>query len=168
MHSKYSMRGHTHTNVAKQPRAGPSPTDTLTGPRLRPSCKRLNCKGFTESTKRLLAVTLMAPFLPVEIGRSTSRQRQRQPPDHCLGFVTDLRMSSIPVGYVRLPTRAHRQLGGPLSQHRFVHDRVPPVDRLRTVPDHRPGGGARDASTLQVPDGGPPEVMRDATRDPRR
>ena len=61
-----------------------------------------------------------------------------------------------------------RELRRALPEHRLVDDRVPPVDRLRLVPDHlhrhRPG----HPGPLEVPDRRPPEVVRDAARAPGR
>ncbi len=57
------------------------------------------------------------------------------------------------------------QLGSALSEHRFVVDRVAPVNRLGQVSDHRHRGRARHASALEVPHGGPPQIVRETTRE---
>jgi hypothetical protein len=56
------------------------------------------------------------------------------------------------------------ELCGALLQHRLVHDRVAPVDAFRLVPDHFHGRGSGHARALEVPDGRPAEVVRDAAR----
>src|SRR5262245_11801416 len=61
-----------------------------------------------------------------------------------------------------------RQLLRALSEHRFVHDRVPSVDALGLVPNHLHGRRARDARALEVPDGRPPEVVQDTPWDTGR
>jgi len=50
--------------------------------------------------------------------------------------------------------------------HRFVHDRVPAIDRLRFMPDERHGDGPRGARALERPHGGPAQVMPNAPGPP--
>ena len=73
----------------------------------------------------------------------------------------------VPVSHLVRPVRAGRASPRP-PPDRLADDRVPPVDALGLVPGHRHGGRPRDTGPLQVPDGRPPEVVRDAPRAPGR
>lgn len=51
-----------------------------------------------------------------------------------------------------------------LPLHRFIHDGISPIDRLRLVPDDRHGDGSRHAGALERPDGRPAHVMHQGAR----
>ncbi len=82
-----------------------------------------------------------------------------------LALLTELPSPLDPAGSAPCPlARMHRQSRRPFSQHRLVHGGISPINRSRPVSDHRHGGGAGDPGTLQISDGRPPEIMRDAAR----
>ena len=67
-----------------------------------------------------------------------------------------LRRFPLPVVERLYPLRAGVEVG-------LGDDRVPAVDALRLVADHRHRRRARHARALKVPHRGPAEVVRDAT-----
>ena len=63
-----------------------------------------------------------------------------------------------------VPTSKGIELLCRLFSHRFIHDRVPPIDALSLVPDHCHRGGAGHPSSLEVSNSRAPQVMGDAAR----
>jgi hypothetical protein len=56
------------------------------------------------------------------------------------------------------------ELGAAVAQHALVGDRVPAIDRLGLMPDHRHRRRARHARPLEVAHGGPAKVVGDPAR----
>src|ERR1700730_8379885 len=71
---------------------------------------------------------------------------------------------SGPAIAVRPKWFSHGQLSRRLAEVAFADDGVPPVNALGSVPDHFHGDGSRDAGPFETANGGPAEIMRDATR----
>src|SRR5262249_57113362 len=80
-------------------------------------------------------------------------------------FLAQPRLDGI--GPPRLSSMELGQLGPTLSDGRLIRDRIPAVDALRLVADHRHSGGARDPCPFQVANRRAAGVVRNPTDESR-